>query len=461
MDLISRVKTLQPASRACVDTAMVAALLVAANALLDPGDMGWVRLQPSPYLMLPVLIGSRYGFRWGLGAGGLAAAVAVAGSGGAGWGPAARAAWTDFARTEAYPLVALIVAGGVCGEIQRQMHRRQLQLKVESEDLRGRLRTLDADLGLLRETKAELERLVATRDSDISTLDADLRRLFEAEADDLPQGLLLLLHRQTRLADAAVYRLQANGLLKRLGALGSTKHLPESLARDEIEMVELALRRGAPVTVPEFWQREGEADRIYLMAVPLLDAVERPLGVVLVTGMPLLALNRKAVRLAALICRWAGRIFELRGDDAVGTFRVVRGLDTQRLFAPDYFRRTLALAHDAQRLHDLPSSVAVFRLAGRSVEARLALERRVMAQVRTGDFAGELGLDTAHLAVLLPLTGERGAHIFVERVLGFGRQDPALSQGLEGRAWPMAGATAPSELWDELKRYGAHDASAA
>jgi hypothetical protein len=48
--------------------------------------------------------------------------------------------------------------------------------------------------------------------------------------------------------------------------------------------------------------------------------------------------------------------------------------------------------------------------------------------VRAGDFAAEMGWTHPHLVVLLPLTGERGAKIFMDRCRQFLRP---------GENWPV------------------------
>ncbi|MES2705566.1 MAG: hypothetical protein V4726_03085 [Verrucomicrobiota bacterium] len=57
----------RPHSRArpWLEAAAVGGLLIAANLITAPRDPGWLSLNPSPWLLLPVLTGLRHGFRWG------------------------------------------------------------------------------------------------------------------------------------------------------------------------------------------------------------------------------------------------------------------------------------------------------------------------------------------------------------------------------------------------------------
>ncbi len=67
---------LRPKSIA-LDAAVVAAAIVGANLLFDRAHPGWTNLNPSPYLLLPLLLGGRYGFLPGILAGLTASALIV------------------------------------------------------------------------------------------------------------------------------------------------------------------------------------------------------------------------------------------------------------------------------------------------------------------------------------------------------------------------------------------------
>ena len=65
------------------------------------------------------------------------------------------------------------------------------------------------------------------------------------------------------------------------------------------------------------------------MVVPLLDARDQPLAVLIVTGMPFISLTKKSVYLVALICRCASRVAEVDAQ-ADTTSRVVEGVEGDR-----------------------------------------------------------------------------------------------------------------------------------
>ncbi|MEY4199785.1 MAG: hypothetical protein RLZZ265_1525, partial [Verrucomicrobiota bacterium] len=56
-----------------IDLTVIAGLLLIVNGFFAPRDFGWLHLHPTPWLLLPVLMGCRYGFGSGM------AGAAVAG----------------------------------------------------------------------------------------------------------------------------------------------------------------------------------------------------------------------------------------------------------------------------------------------------------------------------------------------------------------------------------------------
>jgi len=98
---------------AAIDAVVLAAILVALNFWLAPADPGWLKVNPSPYLLLPILIGGRFGFLPGIGAGIFSVAIIVAGQ----W-------WwkkvdpVSSLISERYVYSCLVLAGGICGELQ-------------------------------------------------------------------------------------------------------------------------------------------------------------------------------------------------------------------------------------------------------------------------------------------------------------------------------------------------------
>ena len=140
-----------------LDGVLLALVIALLNALLAPRDIGWLELNPTPYLILPLLLGGRYGF----GPGVISALLTIAGIvltrvllGWAGSG-------TDVLEAAPVTFVSLVVAGGLAGEIWLYFRRRISQFEATESVLRGKLRKMDSDVMVLREAKDELDRVTA------------------------------------------------------------------------------------------------------------------------------------------------------------------------------------------------------------------------------------------------------------------------------------------------------------
>ncbi|MEM9445013.1 MAG: hypothetical protein AAGA18_06645 [Verrucomicrobiota bacterium] len=59
-----------------LDAIVITCLILLANFIFDEKEMGWQELNPNPYLLIPLLVGCRYGFIAGI-LSGLFAAITV------------------------------------------------------------------------------------------------------------------------------------------------------------------------------------------------------------------------------------------------------------------------------------------------------------------------------------------------------------------------------------------------
>lgn len=430
-----------------LDALLLGGLLVGLNVLFDRAHLGWTNFNPSPYLLLPLLIGGRYGFTAGLltGVGTSIVVIALQVFGGAGSPSAA-------VSSAPYLHAGFLFLGGIAGELYGWFRRERAQAAAQLEKLQTSVRRLDADVSYLRGVKDELDRVVAARDGEVSTLDAELRRLYGASREDLPAATLSFLRRQVRLSDAALYALTPGaGPLTRLALIGRDTHLPESLGRKASALVRLALDRSSLVTLPELLQqKEPEVSEPILLAAPLRDAAGNTLAVLVVSGLPFISFTAQTANLVSLICGWAGEVFDLASGAGPGRYRIVAGRDLQRIFTREHFRHLLTLAFDANQGHRLPSSVVVFSLPGVGAAEQARFEGVIASAIRAGDYAAELGHKSPHLAVLLPLVGERGASIFIERCRQFVRQNGPWPGELEIRRVEIGRVTGVEAIFAEL-----------
>ncbi len=430
-----------------VDAAVLGGLVVGANFLFDRANLGWTALNPSPYLLVPLLLGGRYGFAAGLASGGATTLVVgllrIVSAGG------------DLRSTFAagpYHALAFLFVGGIAGELFAWFRRERAQAEAQLEKLQTSVRRLDADVRYLRGVKDELDRVVATRDGEASALDSELRRLYACQADELPREILQFLKRQARIVDAALYTGAETGEIRRLALVGQDAFLPPTLEIGRHALVQLAATRRSLVALPELLQRkEAPEGEPILLAAPLRNADNRLHALLVVTGLPFVNFTPQAVNLIAMICDWSGEVLDL-AEHASGRYRIVNGRTPQRLFSRVHFRHLLQLSLQAHRNHRLPSSVVVFSLPGRKPADQGRFESVLLEAVRAGDYAAELGHPVPHVAVLLPLIGERGANIFVERCRHFLQQGPLAGETLAVRRVELGRIDRVDDVFAELDR---------
>ncbi len=430
-----------------IDFPVIGGLVMLINSITAPRDIGWFASNPSPYFLVPVLIGSRYGFSSGI-VSGLATSVGL-------FVITMERKGLSFAstlETHGYFFGSLIMIGGLCGEIQHTFKKREIQARVQNDHSLARLKKLDSDTFFLREAKAKLERLLATRDSELSTLESDVRRLSDSEGDDLYQNILFLLNRQVRVTDAGIYIQAEDGKLVKRANFGMPDHLPDQLEVAENEVCMLVWKHRTSVTVPEFWKGSKSERTPYLAAIPFLDSDDRPIGVLIITGMPFIGLNQKALNLINLICRWSSRVIEVRSQ-AGATYRIVDGMENQKVFLIPFFRKTLELTHASFDLHGLPSSVVVFRLPDKAKWLQNPLEKLVLKNVRNGDFPVDISSSVPNLTLLLPLSGDRGTVICHDRILASCRKDPELGTAIESTIFTFSESETCVAFWQRLVDY--------
>lgn len=408
-----------------LDGLVTGGILAAANLLFAQADPGWLGLNPTPFILVPLLLGGRYGFGPGIGAGvivaGLVSFVRVA----VGFSP-------DIAtelQQHSFTWISTVALGGIAGEIWLYFRRRIEQFRASEEVLRGKLHQLDADALILREAKDELDRITAARDGEISSLDAELRRLYACSLPELPEAILSLLKRQVRVTDAALYRVpdewDLETKIERFGLMGSDERLPPELTVGENEMLHRALQVGSLVTLTEILDDAHPDGDAFLLVSPLAGMGGRPKAVLVVAEMPFIAFTPASADLIDLVSGWSGGVLEM-SEGAEGRYRIVADREAQRIFFEPHFVHLVELAFESCSRHRLPSSVVELALPGETVERQSEFEKIVLGAVRSGDFVSHPDREYPVLRVLLPLAGERGTDIFIDRCSQF-----CMRQGVE------------------------------
>lgn len=405
-----KTKVLQPGS-VTLDTVVLGLLLVALNLLIARDDPGWFRLNPTPYVLLPLLLGARYGFNAGFFAGIATAAGIVL----------AQTAFTQSSLQQVtsqslYLASSLVLCGSLTGELFAWLHRDLHQSDAKLVQLQESAARLDHEVRFLRNLKDDYDRMLAASGGEFSTLETDLRRLQTTAAADLPETMLHLLKRLVRLTDAAVYAIEPDGApLKRLALLGDDTHLPAQLPAATSPIVTKALAQNAMVLLPALLKEQSAIpNEPALIAAPLKNADGKPSCLLLVSGIPFVSFTPRLADIVLLICAWTGELLDLAAG-AEGRYRVVRGLKNIRLYTAGHFAYLVKLTFDGYNRHRLSSTVVVLSLPAGDTATKERFETAILANVRESDFAAETAGSGPALSLLMPLVGERGVQLFTER----------------------------------------------
>ncbi len=428
---------------AAMDFSVMAAAAALANFLFSPEDPGWMTLNPSPLLFVCILMGTRHGFRPGLLSGIFLSVVALASA-----SHISRSDPLNIFDSHPYYFLALPAVGAVAGELHRLFAIKLTRLTITSEHTANKMRTLDTEFYLLRESKDELERMLASRDSELATLDSEIRRLNQSDDDLMFQNLLNLLSRQTRISDAAIYTINGSSLVRK-ALIGRTSGLPEKMNQDDYPIVERAILSLDVVSIPEIWDKPEQIRGGHLLAMPLMDFRRRPYGLLLVTGIPFMALNKRSVRSISLICRWVSEVLESRSEGG-RNFRQYSPTGFQRIYFSPFFKEAFDLSFQTWHQFRLPCCLALLTSPGSGNEQQESIERLIMPALRTGDIPCLLELPQANLAILLQLTGERGGTLFVKRILGHCRQLGGDGELLQARLFSFDNYRTREEAWHAI-----------
>ena len=391
------------------DAVTMAGVLALLNFLTARMDPGWLALNPSPWILLPLLTGVRYGFRWGFLSGTAASFLLLT---------ALLLTHGNVAEHSLF-LLALPTIGLLAGEAYALFASRLAERDDAVETLTTQRNHLGADLEVAEEARHQLQERLALLNADTASLDLQLRALFEPGAGPVFPHLLRLLRDTAGVTDAALYQING-GQLVRTALLGMAEALPDSLPLAKTEIAHLAVTRQSLVTCRQVWATVPAQNSPWLAALPWPTTTAPSHYLLLIHRMSFHAVNWRTFSRIQMICRWVAQFMELRGLD--GMSEPTAG---PLVVAPEIFRRTAADAAAAHREHSLPSTTVAFRLApGASAEHAARLGMLIAPQLRTTDLATQYPDGT--IEVLLTFDAPRDADHFTQRVNSLASRDAVL-----------------------------------
>ncbi len=401
------------------DVVAIGGGLALLNLLTDPSDLGWLSLNPSPWIVLPLLTGARHGFRWGFSSG-AAASLLLLGT--------LLLTQRDVVAAHSLFFLALPALGLLAGEAHSLLAVRVPEREATVEVLTA-LPALtpqhsDPVIGSAVAETAQVQLPPAPPagpEAEPAPLELQLRGLFEPGTGPVFPNLLRLLQANTGVTDAALYLIEGTALT-RTALLGTAEALPASLPLSETGIAHLAVTRQSLVTCRQVWSTVPAQHSPWLAALPWPVSSGAARYLLLIHRMDGNAVNWRTFSRIQMICRWVAQFMELRQLD--GLSEPTAG---PLVVTPEIFRRSAADAAAAYREHSLPSTVVAFRLAsGTTAEHAARLGTLVAPQMRTTDIATQHPDGT--IEVLLTFDGPHEAERFTQRVLSLASRD-ALLQG--------------------------------
>jgi hypothetical protein len=405
------------------DVLLLGAVLALINYLAALSDFGWLRLNPSPWLLLPALIGVRYGVIAGVLAG-LVGGVGIA-SVNAGMSSLNT---HQYVQQHSYFFALLILAGYLAGECQRFLWKDNLNLRTLTDRQADENARLRAELDIARETRQQLQQHLALNHAEMTGLDEDLRKVIGGSGEGLFERFLAAAQQHTQVVSAAFYRRQA-GALQQVAVLHATKRLPARLSLAEAPMARRALEERMLVSVAS--AVECSSTQPYLAALPFEDSMGE--GVLLIQDMPLRTFNWAYLARVELMLQWVLALKQHR-DALAG--------EGPQLATIKAFRLAVKSALVAEQVHHVPSVVvrADFQDAQLALGSKLRLG--LLKLLPSTAVAAQL-TDGGSLLVLLPFGGEMEATALIREWQSTGMQ-------LRASHYLVAGTSELDEFWQHV-----------
>ena len=258
------------------------ALLALVNCVVVPGDAGWFAANPTPFLLIPVLLGVRYGFGAGFGAGVFTVLLLVAGRSMVGQGLSLS--------EHRYTLIAFPLLGVILGQVSASMRRRGSGLEEESEQLRRANRQGRAERELLLLSRQDLQQRLELHGVETDSLDEKVGKdLMATDCEFSASALLGTLARVNHVGSAALYEVppgSRSAALVRVASLGGCEHFPEYLLRDDHQIVAEALARNCFLVQKTLLQSPPSQRPGHLAAYPIKDVDRTTTHVLIVRELP-------------------------------------------------------------------------------------------------------------------------------------------------------------------------------
>jgi hypothetical protein len=407
------------------DALVVGGILAGVNYLTSREDPGWLSLNPTPWLLLPLLLGSRYGLVPGVLSGGLATGIIA-------WAQMRSigdVSLETVARAHPFYYSCLVLVGLLAGVFRRASGNRLEDMEKRASAAEDRLDLARSELHLVREGRAELQQALLLQGTHLNALDEDLKKVFTSTDDGhLIESLLGVMHRHSGIVAAAMYRVDGNGRLTRIASLDEVSALPLHLNLEDVPVAAKALDEQILVSVEA--PLGGPVEQEYLAAIPWTWKGSD--GVLLVQDMPLRNFTWEHLSQMELVLKWALSLDTLRSQ------RSMAG-DPEAFVALEDFLFLLNEALVAEQTHQLPSVVCRADFIDAKEAADVKLVRQLLIALPKTAVPTRLPSNGSIIA-LLPFGGEpEGAAL--------GRELQACGAKLKTSQMAVIGPADVADFW--------------
>jgi hypothetical protein len=387
------------------DLVVLALILLAANYVIHRDQPGWTILNPSPYLVIPVLLGGRYGFKAGvIGAVGACLCIFIA-----------EMTFGDrnfkyLIEDQYFLLVSTLIAAAISGALHSFLGSKRDGIETENAELSAQCAELKRSLEVSREAQHLLQQNLALQGAEVCSFDLELRRLFDPEAGPILPATLELLNRFSGVSDAAFYTVDAkSGKLTQEARMGSKSALPDVLNLHEVAIANAALDADKMITCKEIWKDTPDLRNTYIAALPWKNEEDTTVRLLLIHRMPFNSVNWQNFARIQLVCDWVSSIDGVTTGCAAD--RVALEIKEKK------FDQFVEKAVDTAAKNSLPSTVIIFTAAVLGSMSAGELRSLITPHLRSSDLFTVGEGTSPRLSVLLPMEGERDASLLTEKVL--------------------------------------------
>lgn len=249
-----------------LDTVLIGLLIGVPSWMFRRADPAWYDFNPSPWLLVPLLIGFRYGFWKGISAGIVAGVVT--------------ALLVCLPNVENIPgLIAenavhyasYLGVGGFAGFARHLILDRVPDLERENELLKNELSRNHAALALFRENEILLKQSLLLHNAEFVSLSDELEKLLLIKDDQSAlENLMGLMESRFSILAGGLYIEKQTGRLDRIAATsGSEGEMPGSI-KSKDSMVALAMKSKRLVTCRDLWDVASvKSNSPFLAVIPV------------------------------------------------------------------------------------------------------------------------------------------------------------------------------------------------